>query len=185
MPSTRLRQTFRYPSSDSDTDLDEEHQENLIASLQAADAQQNTLYRNAFLTIPLTGALFFLYTLVLHTSTRQQGLLAILGLSSLVCTAYILHFMPLQAPVRKGKTALYKLDAAKGPVERYMVYLNAGLAALLLLAAGVSWRKHQAADGWREALPGIILIMTLFARQQLAPLDLEELQKAKYDYKGA
>ena len=185
MPSTRLRQTFHYPSSDSDTDLDEEHQETLIAALQATDARQNFLYRNIFLAIPLTGALVFLYTLLFRTSTRQQALLAILGLSSLVCTAYILHFMPLQAPARKGKTAVYKLEAAKGPVERYLLLLNAGLAALLLLAAAVSWRKHRTADAWREALPAMILGMAMFARQQLAPLDLEELQKAKYDYKGA
>ncbi|KAK5127519.1 hypothetical protein LTR85_006858 [Meristemomyces frigidus] len=187
MASARLRQTFRYPGDEDSEpeELDEEHQEILITALQEEDAQKNALYRKAFLAIPLTGVLVYLYTLVFNTATAQQALLAILGLSSLACSAYILQYMPLQAPDWKGKTALYRLEAAKGPVEKYLIYLNAGLAALLLLAAAVSWRKGAREDAWREALPAIILAMTLFARQQLAPLDLEELQKAKYDYKGA
>jgi len=186
MASTRLRQTFRYPDEDSEpSDLDEEHQEKLIADLQTQDAQKTDLYRKAFLIIPLTGALFFLYTLVLNTHSAQQALISILGLSSLLCTAYILQFMPLQAPERKGKVPLYVLDAARGPVEKYLLYLNAALAGLLLLASAVSWRKGANEAAWREALPAMIMGITLFARQQLAPLDLEELQKAKYDYKGA
>lgn len=187
MATTRLRQTFRYPSDDDSEpdELDEEHQEILIASLQEEDARKNAFYRKAFLAVPLTSVLFFLYTLVLDTRTAQQALLAILGLSSLACSAYILHFMPLQLPEPKGKTPQYRLDAAKGPMERYLLLLNAGLAGLLLLAAAVSWRKGAGADGWREALPAMILAMTVFVRRQTAPLDLEELQKAKYDYKGA
>jgi hypothetical protein len=31
----------------------------------------------------------------------------------------------------------------------------------------------------------VIYGMALFVRQQLAPVDLEELQKARYEYKGA
>ncbi|KAK4549884.1 hypothetical protein LTR36_005185 [Oleoguttula mirabilis] len=187
MASTRMRQTFHYPSDEDNEpdELDEEHQEILISALQAEDAQKNALYRKSFLAIPTAGALYFLYTLCFHSRTPQQALLAILGLSSLACTAYFMQFMPLQAPQRKGKVPMYQLEAAKGPVEKYLVWLNAGLAGLLLLAAAVSWRKGAGEDAWREALPAMILAMTLFARQQLAPLDLEELQKAKYNYKGA
>lgn len=185
--ATRLRTAFRYPSEDdSDPDeLDEEHQEQLISDLQAEDARKNDLYRKVFLAVPLIGALFFLYTLFFNSATAQQVLAAVLSVSSLLCTAYILHFMPLGAPERKGKRPIYQLQAAKGPVEKYLVHLNAALAGLLLLAAAVSWRKGAGEDAWREALPAIVLAMTVFARQQLAPLDLEELQKAKYDYKGA
>ena len=112
--------------------------------------------------------------------------------------------MPIEAPERKGKRAVYRVEADRGPVERYLVYLNAGLAGLLLLAAGVSWGKGLAGEAWREALPGseswlcaliglgeeltsatVIFGLTMFVRQQLAPLDLEELQKARYEYKGA
>lgn len=38
----------------------------------------------------------------------------------------------------------------------------------------------------RELTFGVVILgLTLFVRQQLAPLDLEELQKARYEYKGA
>ena len=156
MASTRLRKAFRYPSdSDFDNDpdeLDEEHQERLIADLQSKDAENNDLYREAFLSIPLLGAVFFIYTFIIATTARQR-LIALLSISSLICTGYILHFVPIAAPDRKGKRPVYQVEAAKGPVEKYLVYLNAALAALLLLAATVSWRKSLREDAWREALP--------------------------------
>lgn len=154
MATTRLRKTFHYPSdSDSEPDeLDEEHQERLIATFQAEDAQKNELYRNAFLSIPLISALFFLYTFII-ASTARQRMIALLSVSSMISTAYILKFMPIEAPDRKGKRPVYQIEAGKGPVERYMVYLNAALAGLLLLAAALSWRKGLGHDAWREALP--------------------------------
>ncbi|KAK4551953.1 hypothetical protein LTR86_010745 [Recurvomyces mirabilis] len=186
MATSRLRKTFAYPDSDSEpSDLDEEHQEQLINTLQAEDTARTTLYRNLFSAIPIIGALFFLCTLLFSSKTAQERLLALLSASSLCCTAYVLLYMPLEAPRRKGKTAVYKVEAAKGPVEAYLVYLNAALAGLLSLACVVSLRKVDYEGAWRQALPAVILGLTLFVRQQLAPLDLEELQKAKYDYKGA
>ena len=154
MATTRLRKTFHYPSeSDSEPDeLDEEHQEKLIASFQAEDAQKNELYRNAFLSIPLISTLFFLYMFVV-ASTARQRLIALLSISSMISAAYILKFMPIEAPARKGKRPVYQVEADKGPVQRYMVYLNAAQAGLLLLAALVSWRKGLGDDAWREALP--------------------------------
>ena len=186
MATARLRKTFKYPSDDEDDpdELDEEHQERLIADLQAEDKARNELYRKLYLAIPAAAALFFLYAFF-ASRNAQQRLIALLSLSSLGCTAYMLHFMPLEAPARKGKVPQYKLDAAKGPVERYLVYLNAALAGILLLASTVSWRKGANAEAWQQALPAIIFGLTIFVRHQLAPLDLEDLQKAKYDYKGA
>ncbi|KAK3111419.1 hypothetical protein LTR53_013371 [Teratosphaeriaceae sp. CCFEE 6253] len=185
--TTRIRHAFRYPSEDEDEpeELDEEHQEQLISELSAADAQRNELYRRVFLAVPLLAALYFVYAFAFSSKTAQQRLIALLSMSSLLCTAYILHFMPLQAPARKGKTPMYKLDAAKGPVEQYLATLNAALAGVLLLAAGLDWRRSALERAYREALPAIVFASTMVVRQQLAPLDLEELQKAKYDYKGA
>ena len=154
MATTRLRKTFHYPSdSDSEPDeLDEEHQEKLIASFQAEDAQKNELYRNAFISIPIISAVFFLYTFVV-ASTARQRLIALLSISSMISTACILKFLPIQAPERRGKRPVYQLEADKGPVERYLVYLNAALGGLLLLASALSWRKGLGSDAWREALP--------------------------------
>lgn len=155
MASTRLRKAFRYPSEDSDSDpdeLDEEHQERLISDLQAQDAQKNETYRKAFTAIPLIATLFFLYAFI-AAATAKQRLIALLSLSSLGCTAYILYFMPIQAPDRKGKKAVYLAEAEKGPVEKYLVYLDGTLAGLLLFAATLSWRNGFSDDAWREALP--------------------------------
>ncbi|KAM3420896.1 hypothetical protein BST61_g4131 [Cercospora zeina] len=188
MAAARLRRTFRYPSEDDDAnepeDLDEEHQEKLIADLEAEDNAKNDLYRKAFLSIPLIASFVFFYTFVTATTARQR-LVAILGASSLACTGYVLHSMPVEKPERKGKRAVYRVEAEKSPVEKYLVYLNAGLAALLELAAFVSWRQERLDDAWRESLPAIIMGLAMFVRQQLAPLDLEELQKARYELKGA
>ena len=156
MASTRLRKAFRYPSDSDDenevNELDEEHQERLIAELQRQDAVKNELYRKAFVAIPLLSALFFFYTFI-QASTARERSIALLGLSCLTCTAYILHFMPIQAPERKGKRPLYQVEAEKGPVEKYLVYLNAGLAGLLLVAAALSWHRSLREAAWREALP--------------------------------
>lgn len=204
MATTRLRKTLQYPTDsdhESDDELDEEHQERLIADLKAEDARSNRIYRAGFLCIPLLGGLFFVYSFS-TASTIRQRLIASLSLSSLLCTGYILHFMPIEAPDRKGKRPVYQVDAGKTPVEKYLIWLNAALAGVLLLAAAVSWRKGVKQDAWREALPAsesnrtlshlhaltnvaVIFGLTMSVRQQLAPLDLEELQKAKYEYKGA
>lgn len=189
MAAARLRKTFRYPTDDDDVDepeeLDEEHQEKLIADLLAEDTAKNELYRKAFLSIPLLAVLVFCYTFLI-ASTARQRIIALGGISSLACTAYILHFQPIiERPDRKGKKAVYKLEAEKGPLKKYLVVLNMGLAGLLVLAAGLSWKQGRVEDAWRESLPAIIMGLTMFARQQLAPLDVEELQKARYDLKGA
>ncbi|KAK4610085.1 hypothetical protein CLAFUW4_13533 [Fulvia fulva] len=185
-PTSRLRRAFRYPddNGDSPDKLDEEHQEKLISDLQTKDAAKNDLYRKAFLAIPLLAALFFLITLITSTTARQR-LIALLSVSSLAATAWILHYQPIEAPDKKGKRPVYQVEAGKGPVEKYLVYLNAGLAGLLVVAAMLSWRRGLGEDAWRQALPGIIFGLTMAARQLLAPLDLEELQRARYGLKGA
>ncbi|KAK4496326.1 hypothetical protein PRZ48_012306 [Zasmidium cellare] len=185
--TSRLRKAFRYPSEDDDSnsDLDEEHQEKLIEDLQTQDAASNDLYRKAFISIPLSGALFFLYSLLIASKTAQQRLLALLSLTSLLCTAYILHFQPLQRPDRKGKKAVYKIEAEKGPLETYLIPLNAGLVGLLQLAAVLSWSRGEAEAAWRQSLPALIYGLSMFVRWQLAPVDLEELKGARYELKGA
>ena len=206
MDTTRLRKAFRSTSDEDEDDdldepLDEEHQERLIAELQAKDEQRNALYRKAFVALPIAAAVFFLYSFVV-ASTARQRLVALLSISSLLSTAYLLHFMPIEAPQRKGKRPIYQIEAEKGPVERYLAYMNAALAGLLLIVALLSWRNGDGQAAWREALPEsmwsdmldivpflilvvVIFCISMFVRDQLAPVDLEELQKAKYEYKGA
>ncbi|KAF2718242.1 hypothetical protein K431DRAFT_139965 [Polychaeton citri CBS 116435] len=164
MASSRLRKAFKYPSEDDDDsneDLDEEHQERLIADFKAQDGQKNEQYRLAFLAVPLVAAMFFALRVALAASKRQR-LSGFLGLSSLLCTAYVLHFMPLHAPERKGKRPVYQIEAEKTPIERYLVWLNAALALVMLLSASLSWKANAVDDAWREALPACMSIYNIY-----------------------
>lgn len=155
MAATRVRRAFRYPRDSDDEDepeeMDEEHQERLITELRREDARKNDMYRKGFLMLPILGVVFFLYALI-TSSTARQTLISAISISSLVCTAYILHYMPIQNPERKGKRAVYQIEAEKGAVEKYLVHLNAGLVGVLLLAAMSNWQKARDA-AWREAIP--------------------------------
>jgi hypothetical protein len=156
MASNRLRTTFHYPSSsdsnDSADELDEEHQERLIASFQAEDARKNDLYRNAFLSVPSFGVLFFIYTCLAAGSLREF-MIAVLSISSLASSAYIMKLMPIKSPARKGKIPMYQVEADKGPVERYMILLNGVLASLLFIVAVVSWSRGFSEYAYLEAFP--------------------------------
>ena len=153
----RLRKTLvPLPNDDKDMDLDEpldeDHQEKLIAELEEKDRKRNAAYRTGYALIPLVVVVFFLYTFV-NASTTRQRLIAVVAIKSILCSSYTLQFMPIEAPQRKGKRAMYKVEAEKGPVESYLAYLNAALAALLLIDAWSSWRKGNVKAAWREALP--------------------------------
>ena len=154
MATTRLRKTFHYPgSSEEDSDLDEEHQEALLTTLATRDMQQTTLYRNAFLSIPLLSAVYFLITLFTATTARQR-LLALLSASSLACTGQVLYFLPVRAADRKGKRAVWRVEVEEGgPLGRWLPVLNAGLAGVIGLSAVASWRRGAVEDAWKEALP--------------------------------
>lgn len=154
MATARLRKAFRYPEEDEGlaTEMDEEQQEKLIADLQEQDATKTDLYRKAFLALPLSAALFFFVTVFLSVTARQR-LVALLGLSSLLCTAYILMSMPAERQDKKGKRAVYRVEAERSPVEKYLVYLNASLTGLLLISAAANWRRGASETAWREALP--------------------------------
>ena len=156
MATSRLRKTFHYPSSsdsnDSADELDEEHQERLIASLQAEDAQKNDLYRNAFLSVPSFGILFFIY-ISLAARSPHETMIAVLSISSLASSAYIMKLMPIKSPARKGKIPMYQIEADKGPVQRHMILLNGALASLLFIAAVVSWSRGFSEYAYLEAFP--------------------------------
>lgn len=177
-----LRKTFKYPTEDdsSDNELDDEHQERLIEDLRTASVASGIFYRKLFLLVPLVASLFSLYTFL-----TERRLTSLLSLSSLVCTAYTLHYMPLSPQDKKGKTAMYKVNAAKSPLEAYLPLLNAGMAGLLMIAAAVSWRRGQGEVAAREALAGIVWVVAMYVRWEARGVDLEELEQRKYGLKGA
>lgn len=176
-----LRKTFKYPSEDSsDNELDEEHQEQLIDELRARSKASDAFYRKLFLVVPLIAGIFSLYTFL-----TERRITSLLSLSSLVCTAYTLHYMPLKPEDKKGKTAMYKVHAAKSPLEQYLPILNAGMVGLLTIAAVVSWKRGFGEIAVREALAGVVWVVAMYVRWEARGVDLGELESRKYGLKGA
>ncbi|KAM4060627.1 hypothetical protein HRG_001823 [Hirsutella rhossiliensis] len=204
-PTTaRLRRTFHYPDdSDSDSQpdaIDEQEQEDVIARLAAENTARNARFRRLLVALPLLAALPYLPLLV----RPRVSLLALLALTSLSATAYLLHRLPPHltgiapldawtrvAPSRDARAALRPrppLPTAHGsPLETYLPYLNAGLAAVLVLM-GMLTGRGTGSFGWVGVgnLPAIVYSVVLAAKIVMASVDPErELSALKYDYKGA
>jgi hypothetical protein len=158
MATTRLRRTFRYPhDSDSDDppDLDEEHQEALLTSIQTADEKTSTLYRHLFLALPTLTALAYIPTLFSATTTAQR-FTALLSVIVPALAAYALYFYPIKVPGSHGVKSLYVNSGRNGavkPTERHLIVLGASLSVMLGLVAGMAWREGKGADGWGVCVP--------------------------------
>ncbi|KAG6002904.1 hypothetical protein E4U21_002515 [Claviceps maximensis] len=88
----RLRRTFRYPDDSSvPENLDEQEQESLISDLSAQNALQNHHFARLLLTLPLFTTFFYLPLLF---RTRHDVIIALLSLTSLLSTTYLLHTLP-------------------------------------------------------------------------------------------
>lgn len=76
-------------------------------------------------------------------------------------------------------------------MEKYLVYLDAVMCALLGLS---SWalrrRTGESKDGqdgfWILCLvPGVMFLVVMISRQLMGSVDVGELERMKYRYKGA
>ncbi|KAI1083818.1 hypothetical protein F5B20DRAFT_351163 [Whalleya microplaca] len=114
--TTRLRRTFAYPTDTSPPPsptaeaLDEQEQEELIATLAAQNETRNAQFRLLLLCLPAISALPYLVTLLFGGGGgggggRNGSLVAVLSLSSLGATAWTLWTLP------PGVTGVRALDA--------------------------------------------------------------------------
>lgn len=221
--TARLRRTFQYPDdSDSDSQpdaIDEQgkqaralppprtapsnslsEQEDVIARLAAENAVRNARFRRLLVALPLLAALPYLPLLV----RPRASLLALLAITSLSATAFLLHRLPphvtgfafLDAwtqgrggpPGRHARAALpARPPTHASPLEAHLPYLNAALAAVLVLM-GMLTGRATGSFGWVGVgnLPAIVYSVVLAAKLVMASVDPErELSALKYDYKGA
>ncbi|KAL1879112.1 hypothetical protein VTK73DRAFT_7336 [Phialemonium thermophilum] len=114
--TTRLRRTFTYPSEESSiTDaaevLDEEEQENLIASLTEQNDLRNAQFCRLLVVVPLVSTIPYLPALFRPATC----LLSLLALTSLASTAYLLQVLP---PPRTGIRFLDNLVSASGSFSK-------------------------------------------------------------------
>lgn len=84
----------------------------------------------------------------------------------------------------------------KSPLEKHLPYLNVGLCVILILSGVLanrvgeedSGRSHRHQFGWLGLgnLPAMVYGVILVAKMVMASVDPEsELQKLRYEYKGA
>ncbi|OWT43633.1 hypothetical protein VFPPC_18164 [Pochonia chlamydosporia 170] len=198
----RLRRTFRYPE-DSDTPeiLDEQEQETLIANLAAQNAQTNTSFTTTLLFLPLLSTIPYIPLLLRPPPTP---IIAILALTSLLSTTYILYKLPpaetgigpLDAWIRRDdippaaetvRRLRRGLGAEKAPLEMYLPYLNC-LLVMVLAVMGLVVEGEEGSFAWIGVgnLPGIVYGVVLAAKVVMGGVDPErELGGLKYGYKGA
>ncbi|KAF3766132.1 hypothetical protein M406DRAFT_339414 [Cryphonectria parasitica EP155] len=94
--TARLRRTFQYPTDDSSNSvspeaLDEEEQESLIQSLADQNASANQLYRSLLLALPILSSIPYIASLFQPLTTLP----ALLGLTSLASTSFLLYNLPV------------------------------------------------------------------------------------------
>ncbi|KAH7320905.1 hypothetical protein B0I35DRAFT_202246 [Stachybotrys elegans] len=206
--TSRLRRTFRYPDdtgADNDSDqevMDEEEQDRFIERLAADNAARDAQFRRLLLAFPLLTTIAYVPSL-LHPST---SLFALLALTSLLSTAYLLHVQPpgctgiapLDAWIRRGDVGQATADAvnllqhmpivSSSPLQTYLPYLNLALVLLVGLMGLVAGREATAAFGWIGLgnLPALVYVVVLVADVIMGSVDPEkELSALKYQYKGA
>ncbi|KAF8863497.1 hypothetical protein BDZ45DRAFT_763436 [Acephala macrosclerotiorum] len=201
--TARLRKTFHYPTDNDEEDdlpeaLDEEEQEQLIHTLHQQNIQTNNTYRLALLSLPLLSLIPYLPSLLV----ARTAFLALLSVTSLLSTAFLLYVLPpgeigiafldhLNAPLplKKGKGVAGRLDLLvggdDGPVRKYLPYLNLGLCVVLVpLGALVGGRGEiWMGFGW---LPAGVYGVMMLAKWVMGSVDPEgELGELRYGFKGA
>lgn len=186
-------------------------QESLIIRLAAENATRNARFRLILLALPLLSAVPYVPLLF-----RPRGrLLALLALTSLLATAYLLRRLPptltgiapLDAWTRREDVAAAARDASvwlrqrqrgrrrgasalddgRSPLDMYLPYLNVGLTAVLVLLGTVAGRG-TGSFGWVGIgnLPAIVYGLVLAYKVVMGSVDPEkELSALKYQYKGA
>ncbi|PHH86597.1 hypothetical protein CDD83_9998 [Cordyceps sp. RAO-2017] len=177
-------------------------QEVVIARLAGENAARNESYRRLLLALPAVAAAAHV-PLLLRARTAPM---AVVGLSSLAATAFLLRRLP---PHRTGIARLdawaarsrrpaaaaaaavpsLALTSSSSPLESYLPYLNLALAAVLVL---MGWAAGRAAgDGsfrWLGigTLPALVYGAVLAAKVVMAGVDPEqELSGLRYGYRGA
>ncbi|KAI5302950.1 hypothetical protein KEM56_000189 [Ascosphaera pollenicola] len=193
MASARLRKAFHYPESDDEgngrNELDEEaaaiEQERIITKLRQEDEKRNAIYTRAFAILPLVAALAYVPRMFSEAST-SRWLICLLSMASLLIVSYTIVYQPLQRPDRKGKKPMRLVEQENASLQRHTRLANGVLAAFI----GVVGLKIRGTDPndffWLYCIiPGVLSLICYMAEKSMISVDLDELERLKYDLKGA
>ncbi|KAJ5176429.1 uncharacterized protein N7482_002306 [Penicillium canariense] len=186
MAAVRLRKVIRYPedSDDGHEELDEQEQEQVIQQLQRQNDARNAQYNLVFTGIPLISATAFFPGILSALSWTEQ-LLSLLGILSLLGTAYTMRHSPLK-PDRKGKKPVTAEDERLARLRGALLPANG--AVCLLLTAAYLLSGSNSTYTTRPVLyliPGAMFAAILLARDTMLSVDLSALKDLQYEYKGA
>jgi hypothetical protein len=138
--------------------------------------------QKGFLFLPILLVLLYIPSLLTPTSSTSTSYAIIIpGITSLLSTAYALWSTPSRAPSASSPQS----SQPQGPIEKYLDHLNAILCILLLPFAWKAKSKGREDDMWFSVMPGVVFVVVYAVRTQLKPVDIAQLEKLKYGYKGA
>ncbi|KAL4957943.1 hypothetical protein BDW69DRAFT_142323 [Aspergillus filifer] len=189
MASARLRKAFRYPddsgNEDARVELDEEEQERVIEHLKSQNEEHDSQYELIFAAIPLLSTALFIPPLfTVNYVGISLRFLSLLGIASLLATAYTMKYVPPQRPDLKGKRPMRNPNFTTH-VHQYIVPGNFGMCALLGLAYFCSAGTSAGIQPVAYLLPIVLLTTILIVRQAMGSVDLKPLEDLRYEYKGA
>jgi hypothetical protein len=124
-----------------------------IAKNWTSKSRNNTIfYRRAFVALPAAAALIYLPVLFSAEAFRHV-LLALLSLTSLGGTVYILLYVhSAPAAVDSSNLSAAMIDS-RGPLDIALPWLNAALTAVLALSGVLAWKRDLVDEAWRAFLP--------------------------------
>lgn len=73
----------------------------------------------------------------------------------------------------------------ESPVAKYLPWMNGGLASVLGLLGVLLWSRGDVIGAIWALVPGAIYVVVMVARNDLVPMDIEALERMRYEYKGA
>ncbi|KAK6517279.1 hypothetical protein TWF281_003939 [Arthrobotrys megalospora] len=173
--TSRLRRPFALSTSDDDGDdgnaipLDEQEQEELIEELKKANDRENAFFILAFTCVCVIPAI----VLAIRLWAGNGSGVDILAISSLAMSGFTVRCVPV------GQAAQEFLS----PLETWVPILNPIL--IVVITVGAYFTNRHLDHDYLLYLPLFVWVAITIGRRAMASVNLGELEKLKYKYKGA
>lgn len=153
--------------------LDEEEQEQVIEALHGENRSSSKAFRRT-----ISGLALFSSLVVAALVDRRSIMVSLLSITSLVMTAFTLHYLPDES--------LHDID---GPLARFLPLLNGVLASTVIIIDLIKASTSKSAPKRIsvQCLPLVHFFLATFVRwsARLTTRSIEELEKKRYKLKGA